>query len=132
MPMPQEEVTRAWEVVVAAEAAHVTVVRAAEGFAQEPAMARESAMALVWEVEARATLVEREAWERVSRVEVESDVVLASAHGEVEDLARRISLLEGELAKACQAWDITKENSRGLSNMVADVVWQLEESKREC
>jgi hypothetical protein len=36
-------------------------------------------------------------------MEVESAAVLASARGEVEGFAQRISLLEGELAEVCQA-----------------------------
>jgi hypothetical protein len=53
-------------------------------------------------------------------VEVESAAVLASAHGEVEDFALRIALLEGDQAEACQARDTTKENSQGLSDAVAN------------
>jgi hypothetical protein len=44
-------------------------------------------MAFVREAEDQAALAEREAQERVSRMEVESVVVLASAHGEVEGFA---------------------------------------------
>jgi hypothetical protein len=66
-------------------------------------MAQESATPLVREVEDQATLAEREAQERVSTMEVESAAVLASARGEVEGFAQRISLLEGELAEVCQA-----------------------------
>jgi hypothetical protein len=33
---------------------------------------------------------------------------------------RRIALLEGELAEACQARDTAEENSQGLSDMAAD------------
>jgi hypothetical protein len=44
-------------------------------------MAQESATPLVREVEDQATLAEREAQERVSTMEVESDAVLASARG---------------------------------------------------
>jgi hypothetical protein len=51
----------------------------------------------------RATLAEREAHKRVSRVEAESATALAFAHGEAEGFTRRIALLEGELAEACQA-----------------------------
>jgi hypothetical protein len=54
----------------------------------------------------------------VSRVEAESAATLASTHGEVEDLAWRIAFLEGELAEACQAQDMTEQRS--------------EESEREC
>jgi BMFP domain-containing protein YqiC len=47
--------------------------------------------------------VERETRERVSIVDAESAAMLASAREEVEDLAQRITLLEGELTEACQA-----------------------------
>jgi BMFP domain-containing protein YqiC len=66
-------------------------------------VAWECVTALVRDAEDWVALAEREAWERVSRVEVESAVVLASARGEVEDFAQRIALLESELAEACQA-----------------------------
>jgi hypothetical protein len=56
-------------------------------------------VALVRYAEAPAALVEREAQKRMSRVEAESATTLASAHGEAEDFARRIALLEGVLAE---------------------------------
>jgi hypothetical protein len=83
-------------------------------------------------MEDQATLVKREAQKRVSRMEVESTVALASACGEAKDLTRRIALLEGELAEARQARDTTKENSQGLSDVAADAERRLEESKRVC
>jgi hypothetical protein len=43
-------------------------------------------MTLVRDAEDRATLAEREAQERVVRVEAEKTVALTSAHDEVEDL----------------------------------------------
>jgi hypothetical protein len=60
-------------------------------------------MIFVEEVEARATLAEREAWERVSKVEVEGAASLAFARGEAEWFARWVALLKGELADARQA-----------------------------
>jgi hypothetical protein len=54
-------------------------------------------VAFIMEVEARAALAEREAWERVLRMEAKSVVALASAHGEVEGFDWRIALSEGEL-----------------------------------
>jgi hypothetical protein len=65
---------------------------------QEVAAAQESITALVRDVEDPTTLAEREAQEMVSRVEVGSAAVLASAHGEGEGFAQRIALLEGKLA----------------------------------
>jgi hypothetical protein len=79
-------------------------------------------------------LAEKEARERVSRVETESAIALASAHEEVEGLIQRIAHLEGELAEAHQprqARAVAEENSRGLSDGAADAEQQREESERE-
>jgi hypothetical protein len=92
----------------------------------------ESTTTVVRDVEDHAALAEREAQERVSTVEEESTAALASAHGEAEDLAQRVALLEGELAVVCQSRDMTKEKSRGWTDAVADIEQQLEESKKEC
>jgi hypothetical protein len=48
-----------------------------------------------------AALAEREARERVSWVNAKSTTGMASARGEVDDFARRIALLKGELAEVC-------------------------------
>jgi hypothetical protein len=53
-------------------------------------------------VEDRATLLEREALERVSIVEVENTVASASAHENVEGLVWKIALLEGKLVEEHQ------------------------------
>jgi hypothetical protein len=53
-------------------------------------------------------------------VEEKSTVVLAFAHEEVEGLVQRATLLEVELAEAHQAHEMSEENSRGLSDAVAD------------
>jgi hypothetical protein len=111
------------EATIAKEATRVAMVHAMEAFGQEATAARESTAALVRDPEARETAM---------GVEVESAVVLASAHEEAEDLARRIALLEGELAEVRQARDMAKENSRGSFDMVADAERWLEESKIEC
>jgi hypothetical protein len=84
------------------EVARVEAVRVVEASAQEAAAARVSTTAVVRDAEDRATLAEREAWERVSMVEVH------------------------------QSWDKAKEKSWGLTNAVADTERRLEESKREC
>jgi hypothetical protein len=107
-------------------------VHVVEASAREAALAQESIVAVVRDAEDWASLSKREARERVLRVEAESTTALASAHGEVEDLAQRVALLEGELAEARQSQDTTKEKSQGLTNVVADAEWWLEESKREC
>jgi hypothetical protein len=97
--MPLKKVTRAWEAAFAVEAASVRAERAPEVSAQETNVARESAIANVRDAKDQATLAEREARERVSMMEAESAVALASAHGEAEDRAQRVALLEGELAE---------------------------------
>jgi hypothetical protein len=75
--------------------------------------------------------VERETRERVSRVDAESAATLASAREEVEGLAQRTTLLEGELAEARQAREKAEENSWGLSDIVADAEQRRKESERE-
>jgi hypothetical protein len=125
------EVTRAWEAAAIAEAARTTVVLAAETFAQEAAMARGSAMILVKDAEDQAALVEREAQERVSWVEVESIVMLASTHEEAEGFVRKIVLLKGELVEVHRAREVAEENSRSLSDVAADAERRHEDSERE-
>jgi hypothetical protein len=125
------EVTQAWEVAAVVEASRVAVVLAAETFGQEVAVAWDSAMIHVKGAEDRATLVERKAWERVLRVEVESTVVLASAHEEVEGLVQKITLLEDELTEVRRAREVAEESSRGLSDAVANAERRWEVSKRE-
>jgi uncharacterized protein YlxW (UPF0749 family) len=100
VPMSQAVVTRAWEAATTTEAAHVMMVLAAETSAHVSA--------------------EREARERVLRELAESVMALASAREEVEGLVRRISPLEGELAKAHQAKEMVEENSRGLFDATAN------------
>jgi hypothetical protein len=97
------------------------VVHVVEASTQEAATARESAAALVRDAKARTTLVEREARERVSRMEAEGASALAFACGEAEDLARRVAFLEGKLAEAHQAREVVEENSWGLSNAATNV-----------
>jgi hypothetical protein len=80
-------------------------------------MAWDSAALRVEDAEDWATLAEREARERVSRVEEENAMALASAHEDAEGLA----LLEGELAEERRPRKLAEDNSRGLSNVVADV-----------
>jgi hypothetical protein len=92
------QVKWAWEIATATEATRVMVVLAAETSAQEAIVAQDNVVILVQDVEDRASLAER-----VSRVEAESVVMLASAHKEVEGIARKIALLEGELAEMRRA-----------------------------
>jgi hypothetical protein len=85
------EVTRAWEATAAAEATYVALVLAIETSAQEVAVARDSVIARVKDVEDRATLTEKEARERVSGVEVESVATLPSTREGTESLVRKIT-----------------------------------------
>jgi hypothetical protein len=79
-------VTRASEVGVATKAAHIMVALSAKTSAQEAAAAWDATAIHVKDVKDRAALEEKEAQERVSRVEVENTAVLASAHEDVEGL----------------------------------------------
>jgi hypothetical protein len=71
---------------------------------------------LIKEVEARATLAEREAQERVLKMKVKSATSLAFVHGEANELTRKVTVMEGELEDARQ--------SQGLFDKVADVNFQ--------
>jgi hypothetical protein len=102
-----------------AKAARAAVVHATEASAREAAVVHESVMTLVKEAEDWAALTEREARERVLRMELDSAVALASARREAEVFAWRIALLEGELTEACQARDTVEANSWGLSDKAA-------------
>jgi hypothetical protein len=112
------EVTRAREATAAVEAVGVAVVLAAETSAQEVAVTR------VKDAEDRAALTEREARERVSRVEAVSTGVLPSAHEEIEGLVWKIVLLEGELAEVLRDREVAEETARGLSDAVTGGVWE--------
>jgi hypothetical protein len=92
------EMTQARDTAAAAEAAHVMAVLAVETSAREAAATQDSAALRVKDAEDRAVLAEREALERVLRVEVENATVLASAHEEAGGFVQKITLLEGELA----------------------------------
>jgi hypothetical protein len=85
-------------VTTTVEAARVAAVLAMGTSAQEAVVAWDSAAISVRDVEDRATLAEREAQERVSRVEAENVVALASTCEDTEGLVRKVTLLEGELA----------------------------------
>jgi hypothetical protein len=98
VPVLLVEVTWAREVVAAVEAARVTTVLAAETSAQEAAVVRVSAALHVKDAKDPANVAEREALERVSRVEVENAMALASAREDAEGFVQKITLLEGDLA----------------------------------
>jgi heterodisulfide reductase subunit A-like polyferredoxin len=59
----------------------------------------------------------RAAW--AERMAHEKAILLASAHGEADVVARKISLLEGELAVALQVRDTTEVKLLGLVGQVA-------------
>jgi hypothetical protein len=96
IPALLAEVTRTREATTVAEATRVAMVLAIETFAQEAAVTWDSATLCVKGAEDQTTLVEMEALERVSRVEAQNDVALASAHEDAEGFIRKIVLLEGE------------------------------------
>jgi hypothetical protein len=133
VPTLQAKVTPAWEAATAVEATRIVVVLATETSAQEAATAWDSAALRVKDAKDQDTLVEREAWESVLRVEVESTVTLASAHEDVEGLVQKIALLEGELAEERQAQELAEEYSQGLSDAAADIErwWEVSERERQ-
>jgi hypothetical protein len=91
------EVAQERETIVTVEATSVAAMLAAETSAREAAMAQDSAALQVKDVEAWASLAEREALERVSRVEGNNVMVLASSREDAEGFVRKIPILEGEL-----------------------------------
>jgi hypothetical protein len=76
----QAEVTRAWVAAVAVEDALVMAILATETSAHGATVVWDSVALRIKDAEDWATLAEREARERVSRVEVENAVALAYAH----------------------------------------------------
>jgi hypothetical protein len=76
--------------------------------------------------------MEREAREKVSRVEAKSTTTLASARKEIESLVRKITLLEGEHAEVRWAHEVAEETTCGQSNAAADAKRRWEESERGC
>jgi hypothetical protein len=91
------ELTQVQVVVTAAEATCATTVLAAETFAWEAATVHDSVTHHVKDTEDRASIVEREALERVSRAEAENTTALASAREDAEGLAQKVALLQDEL-----------------------------------
>jgi hypothetical protein len=120
----------ATESTTAVEATKAVAVLATEISTQEAAATRDSDVAWVKDAEDCAALIEREARERVSRVEEESTAVLASAHEETESLVRKVALLEGELAEVHRAREVVEETACGLFATAANEERRWEESKR--
>jgi hypothetical protein len=106
VPALQAEVTRVREATAAMEATRIVVVFAIETSAQKAAAAWDSTALHVKDAEDRAVLAEREAWERVSRVEVENAVALASAQEDAEGLVQKIAFLECEIAEEHRAREL--------------------------
>jgi hypothetical protein len=73
------------------------VVLAAKTSTQEATVMWDNTALHVKDAEDWATLVEREALERVSRVEAENAVVLGSVYEDVEGFVQKIALLQSEL-----------------------------------
>jgi hypothetical protein len=82
------------------------------------------------DAEDRATLAEIEAQERVSSMEAESTVALASTHEETDSLVWIIALVEGELAEVHQAREVAEETTRGLFDAPVEAKQRLEEPER--
>jgi hypothetical protein len=55
------------------------------------------------EAEVQATLAEREAWERVSKVEAKSATSVVSTREEADGLTQVVALLEGDLMDVRQS-----------------------------
>jgi hypothetical protein len=69
------------------EAARAAAMLAGRSSAQEAGTTQDSATLCVKDTEGRATLMEGEALERMSRAEAENSIVLASARADAEGLA---------------------------------------------
>jgi hypothetical protein len=74
--------------------------------------------------EALATQAERRARESV--------VLLASTHGEADNVARKVTLLEGELAVAHPAQDTTKAKLLVLVDRATDADRLWEDAEGQC
>jgi hypothetical protein len=99
----QAKVIQARGAIATAEADHATAVLATKTSAHEAIAARDDATLRIKDAEDRAALAEREALERVSRVEVENFAALASIREDAEGFAWKIALLEDELVRERRA-----------------------------
>jgi hypothetical protein len=90
------------------EAAYAAAMLTTEASAREAVATRDSAALRVKDEEDRATLVEREALERVLRAEVENATTLASTCEDAEGLAQKIALLEDELAAERRSREVSE------------------------
>jgi prophage DNA circulation protein len=126
----QEEVIRAQGSTVAIEAARAETVRAAVASTQEAAVARERAEASIKKVEAPSALAERESQERVLKEETESATSLVIVHGEADESAQRVALLEGEFMDAHQTRDMAEANFQGVSDRAINANLWREDADR--
>jgi hypothetical protein len=124
------EVTQAWEAITTAKAACAMAVLVAETSAQEATVTWDSTAALVKGAEDRAALTRNEVQERVSRVDEDSIMALASACNEIESIVRKVTLLEGELAEVRWACEVAEETAHGLSDTTTDAKRRQEEFER--
>jgi hypothetical protein len=90
------------------EAAHAVAILAAKTSAREAAVARDSATLHINDAEDQATLVGREALEQVARAEAENVRMLACACEDIEVLARKVTLLEDELAAELRSRELSE------------------------
>jgi hypothetical protein len=108
VPALLAEVTRAWEAAATVKTTPVTAILAVDTSTQEVATVRDSVALHAKDAEDWATLAEREALEKVWRVEAENAMALASTHEDVEGFVPKFALFEGKLAVECQAWEVSK------------------------
>jgi hypothetical protein len=92
--------------------ARAAVVLTAESSAWEATAACNGATLRIREAEDWVAMAEWEASERESRAEAEHLAALASARADAEGLARRIALLEGELAMERRAQETSEREHR--------------------
>jgi uncharacterized protein YigA (DUF484 family) len=59
-------------------------------------------------------------------------ILLASPHGEADEVARRVSLLEGKLAVARQARDVVEAKLSTLADKAVTTDQRREEAKGQC
>jgi hypothetical protein len=104
----EAKVTQACEAITAAEAAHAAAMLAAEISTWEATAARGRANLCIKDAEDQATLVKRDALERVSRVEAENSAALSYARADAKGLVRKIALLEDELVEERRVWETSE------------------------
>jgi hypothetical protein len=110
----QAAVTQAREVTAAAKTTRSVATLIAHIFARETTTSRDSAALHAKDMEDRASLVESEALERVSRAEAENAAVLASTHEDAEGLAQKVTFLKDELVAERRAWEVSKRECQEL------------------